>query len=57
MKALNKNKTWGLVEIPKSMITTWVFKVKKTADGEKNYKRELQRGFSQKYGENDFDPR
>lgn len=56
MKALNKNETWDLVELPKGQKTVgskWVFKLKETANGEKKYKtRFVAKGFSQKYGEN-----
>lgn len=56
MKALQNNKTWDLVELPrggKLIGCKWVFKTKQTVNGEKKYRARLvAKEFSQKYGEN-----
>ena len=59
MKALEKNKTWDLVSLPKgkSLVTCkWVYTVKQTPEGKvERYKARLvARGYSQTYGI-DFD--
>ena len=55
MKALEKNNTWTLVNLPrerKAVRSKWVFKIKQGVNGEpERYKARLvARGFSQKYG-------
>jgi len=55
IKALEKNNTWELVDLPsgrKPVGSKWVFKVKRRQDGsiEKFKARAVARGFSQRYG-------
>lgn len=55
VKALQKNNTWELVELPrghKAVGCKWVFTVKHKADGSiENYKARLvAKGFTQTYG-------
>lgn len=55
MDALEKNKTWDLVELPKGrkfVVCKWVFKLKKGFDDKvERYKERLvTKGYSQKEG-------
>jgi hypothetical protein len=55
MSALQKNKTWELVQLPKGKKTVgckWVFTVKQTPEGKvERYKARLvAKGYSQTYG-------
>jgi hypothetical protein len=55
MSALQKNKTWDLVQLPKGKDTVdckWVFTIKQTPEGKvERYKAKLiAKGYSQTYG-------
>lgn len=58
IKSMYDNHTWELVQMPegkKLVGCKWVYKIKKTVDGNHKYKARLvAQGFSQKYGE-DYD--
>lgn len=55
IQALDKNKAWSMVDLPKgkkAIGSKWVFKVKYKANGDlKRYKARLvAKGYNQKYG-------